>query len=91
LGWISIIVNGHVSRIGIENVDIAPSYNTVRDIISLEPEDKLPDVVTFLNLDRILSLEKRPNRSLLGARGGIEQYNAYSPNYNLQYESPRPQ
>ena len=35
-------------------------------IISLEPEDKLPDVVTFLDLDGILSLEKRRNRLLLG-------------------------
>ncbi|EXX79568.1 hypothetical protein RirG_004300 [Rhizophagus irregularis DAOM 197198w] len=36
-------------------------------IISLEPEDKLPDVVTFLDLNGILSLEKRPTRLLLGA------------------------
>ncbi|CAB4493571.1 hypothetical protein RhiirA1_426297 [Rhizophagus irregularis] len=48
---------------------VAPAYNTVRDmyIISLEPEDKLPDVVTFLDLNGILSLEKRPTRLLLGA------------------------
>ncbi|RIA82374.1 hypothetical protein C1645_788450 [Glomus cerebriforme] len=48
---------------------VAPAYNTVRDmyIISLEPDDKLPDVVTFLDLNGVLSLEKRPTRLLLGA------------------------
>ncbi|CAI2189304.1 1552_t:CDS:2, partial [Funneliformis geosporum] len=48
---------------------VAPAYSTVRDmyLISLEPDDKLPDVITFLELDGILSLEKRPTRLLLGA------------------------
>ncbi|CAG8494805.1 6532_t:CDS:2 [Acaulospora morrowiae] len=51
---------------------VANAYNTVREmyLIPLEPEDKIPDVITFLDHDEIFvpkNNEKRESKLLLGA------------------------